>query len=128
MFSVLRSIRFYVFFFFLMIRRPPRSTLFPYTTLFRSRSRRGRPHGRSSTRSARCSVKATSELPDDPALPGLAAIRAWGLAVAIPALGLGDRPVELTLRGYTPGSRATLEVRAGDRHFALKLYAEDPEP
>src|SRR2546426_6378902 len=42
-----------------MIRRPPRSTLFPYTTLFRS---------------------------------------------------------------------ATFEVRAGDRHFALKLYAEDPEP
>src|SRR2546422_6295279 len=28
-------------FFFLMIRRPPRSTLFPYTTLFRS----GRLHG-----------------------------------------------------------------------------------
>src|SRR2546422_1196949 len=28
-------------FFFLMIRRPPRSTLFPYTTLFRSRN--GRP-------------------------------------------------------------------------------------
>src|SRR5476651_2780308 len=26
------------FFFFLMIRRPPRSTLFPYTTLFRSPS------------------------------------------------------------------------------------------
>src|SRR2546430_6126468 len=29
-------IEFFVFF-FLMIRRPPRSTLFPYTTLFRSR-------------------------------------------------------------------------------------------
>src|SRR5256885_10974235 len=28
------------FFFFLMIRRPPRSTLFPYTTLFRSRKSR----------------------------------------------------------------------------------------
>src|SRR6266581_5565555 len=28
-------------FFFLMIRRPPRSTLFPYTTLFRSRGPRG---------------------------------------------------------------------------------------
>src|SRR6266542_6094926 len=27
------------FLFFFMIRRPPRSTLFPYTTLFRSRSR-----------------------------------------------------------------------------------------
>src|SRR6266852_6794872 len=26
-----------IFIFFLMIRRPPRSTLFPYTTLFRSR-------------------------------------------------------------------------------------------
>src|SRR2546430_13609527 len=28
-----------IFFFFLMIRRPPRSTLFPYTTLFRSTER-----------------------------------------------------------------------------------------
>src|SRR2546422_2709076 len=36
----------YLFFFFLMIRRPPRSTLFPYTTLFRSpRSRRHRAPG-----------------------------------------------------------------------------------
>src|SRR6266542_6508539 len=34
----------YSFFFFLMIRRPPRSTLFPYTTLFRSRPV-GRPGG-----------------------------------------------------------------------------------
>src|SRR3712207_7200557 len=31
--STVRSMRF----FFLMIRRPPRSTLFPYTTLFRSK-------------------------------------------------------------------------------------------
>src|SRR2546430_8297690 len=30
-------------FFFLMIRRPPRSTLFPYTTLFRSRSQHPLP-------------------------------------------------------------------------------------
>src|SRR3712207_9472682 len=29
----------YTLFFFLMIRRPPRSTLFPYTTLFRSLNR-----------------------------------------------------------------------------------------
>src|SRR6266436_7988658 len=33
---VVRSIFKFPFFFFLMIRRPPRSTLFPYTTLFRS--------------------------------------------------------------------------------------------
>src|SRR3989441_11791640 len=31
----------FLLFFFLMIRRPPRSTLFPYTTLFRSRESRG---------------------------------------------------------------------------------------
>src|SRR5580693_6867306 len=33
-----------LFFFFLMIRRPPRSTLFPYTTLFRSRAAGHRWH------------------------------------------------------------------------------------
>src|SRR3977135_1135047 len=32
-----------LFVFFLMIRRPPRSTLFPYTTLFRSRLTEARP-------------------------------------------------------------------------------------
>src|SRR5438132_9165133 len=38
---------FFSIFFFLMIRRPPRSTLFPYTTLFRSREgrRQHRPAG-----------------------------------------------------------------------------------
>src|SRR6476660_10315267 len=34
------------YFFFLMIRRPPRSTLFPYTTLFRSERCRRRVIGR----------------------------------------------------------------------------------
>src|SRR5439155_27232652 len=34
--STLTLISFFLLFFFLMIRRPPRSTLFPYTTLFRS--------------------------------------------------------------------------------------------
>src|SRR5208283_104041 len=39
-----KSSIFKLLFFFLMIRRPPRSTLFPYTTLFRScRRRRVRP-------------------------------------------------------------------------------------
>src|ERR1043166_9881268 len=32
------GLRVVCFFFFLMIRRPPRSTLFPYTTLFRSQA------------------------------------------------------------------------------------------
>src|SRR2546430_6262507 len=38
-------------FFFLMIRRPPRSTLFPYTTLFRSHSERERRRAAHSGRS-----------------------------------------------------------------------------
>src|SRR2546430_3899026 len=72
-----------IYFFFLMIRRPPRSTLFPYTTLFRSeqahphvrhllhrhdRFRRGgaralRPRRNRSCRCRRCrSEEHTSEL------------------------------------------------------------------
>src|SRR5439155_21325373 len=34
--SIFLYLSIYYLFFFLMIRRPPRSTLFPYTTLFRS--------------------------------------------------------------------------------------------
>src|SRR3712207_8861448 len=45
-------------FFFLMIRRPPRSTLFPYTTLFRSRSR-----GRGSSRRPASSPRGTRRRP-----------------------------------------------------------------
>src|SRR3712207_9507240 len=40
-----QSVYIYLLFFFLMIRRPPRSTLFPYTTLFRS-LQRGQEHHR----------------------------------------------------------------------------------
>src|SRR6201987_6261268 len=57
------------FFFFLMIRRPPRSTLFPYTTLFRSTRDRYRrrstvPPGRSRPECAKAarSEEHTSEL------------------------------------------------------------------
>src|SRR3712207_9188020 len=35
---------FIIYLFFLMIRRPPRSTLFPYTTLFRSMQPKMGPH------------------------------------------------------------------------------------
>src|SRR6266487_3106269 len=55
-------------FFFLMIRRPPRSTLFPYTTLFRSRTSDLRdqcPLRKCRAKTARCSTRSeehTSEL------------------------------------------------------------------
>src|SRR6266576_5208385 len=52
------------FFFFLMIRRPPRSTLFPYTTLFRPRAARRPPWRARSPRwpAAPRSEEHTSEL------------------------------------------------------------------
>src|SRR5258707_3684536 len=71
-------------------------------------------------------MTATTEMPKDRALPVLAAIRAVGLAIVLPALELDGCPVELTLRGYTEGSRVALEVRAGQRHFAVKAYEDDP--
>src|SRR6266542_5078489 len=43
----------HIFFFFLMIRRPPRSTLFPYTTLFRSRRAAASTDGRPALRRGR---------------------------------------------------------------------------
>src|SRR2546430_7974548 len=73
-------------------------------------------------------LKATSEVPDDPALPALATMRAAGAAGAIRAPGLGDGPIEFSLRSYSPGSRATFEACAGDRRVAVKAYAEDPSP
>ena len=73
-------------------------------------------------------VRASSEFPNDPALPALGAIRAVGLARAIPSLGVPDGPIELLLRAYKPGARATLEARAGGRRFAVKAYASDEIP
>src|SRR2546422_4941916 len=46
LYRILSPVPIYIFlFFFLMIRRPPRSTLFPYTTLFRSRRLQDRAGG-----------------------------------------------------------------------------------
>src|SRR5215216_7141162 len=56
---------FCLFFFFLMIRRPPRSTLFPYTTLFRSPRaprRRSAPRSPPSAPDRARSEEHTSEL------------------------------------------------------------------
>src|SRR6202047_5481616 len=48
-------------FFFLMIRRPPRSTLFPYTTLFRSGRGRDARRACGADRSAACDRQDRSE-------------------------------------------------------------------
>src|SRR6266496_4895852 len=66
LFSFLYSHLLFIFFlfFFLMIRRPPRSTLFPYTTLFRSGCARSWSSPRTLPRSPRRrrSEEHTSEL------------------------------------------------------------------
>src|SRR3712207_8096870 len=75
-------------FFFLMIRRPPRSTLFPYTTLFRS------PEKMTEMAENR---PLFSIFPD--ALTGSVA---WsGLYRVEPPDGLGHRPVEVIDRKST---------------------------
>src|SRR6266576_5476385 len=57
---------FYYFFFFLMIRRPQRSTLFPYTTLFRSDRERaghtGHSVGKTKRRQRRWSDRKSTRL------------------------------------------------------------------
>src|SRR3712207_8864742 len=56
----------YFVFFFLMIRRPPRSTLFPYTTLFRSNCRRRRKHRQDLPRRwPQLRRESAGDLPDD---------------------------------------------------------------
>src|SRR6266403_979284 len=73
-------------FFFLMIRRPPRSTLFPYTTLFRSRAPRtrarsggGRPT-RGAARRARSHRRRRGRARDRLALPRRRGVRRAGRA------------------------------------------------
>src|SRR5471030_3482923 len=59
----IRVVLLYLFFFFLMIRRPPRSTLFPYTTLFRSPGlHRGRAHLRGGQRRRRVQDRKSTRL------------------------------------------------------------------
>src|SRR2546426_5534419 len=80
-----------MFFFFLMIRRPPRSTLFPYTTLFRSHR-------------ARVCLEAQVELPER---NDLAVLGRDVIAIA----AMADRP-HTTLRAQC------LEVGTRGRHHS----------
>src|SRR3712207_7318774 len=76
-----------------MIRRPPRSTLFPYTTLFRSRGRHGHAH-----------VPARAGGPRRPAARRRRRLRAGGavggLRARRPALRSEEHTSELQSRQY----------------------------
>src|SRR5256885_3632379 len=80
-------------FFFLMIRRPPRSTLFPYTTLFRSLT--SRVHVRTARDGASRSALLASAAIFVPGIAGLASVlleaRAAGCAIVQPP-GLEEQP------------------------------------
>src|SRR5579872_6122332 len=106
-------------FFFLMIRRPPRSTLFPYTTLFRSRSFPIRPlgiegwrHGDISRPVLR-SEEHTSELQSRPHLvcrlllekKKLVGLLGGGRAVELVAAVAVDQQLALADADHQPGER-----------------------
>src|SRR3989440_6737778 len=108
----------FILFFFLMIRRPPRSTLFPYTTLFRS------DHDvRAVLQRAEVTGRGKGRVHEQPAPPGLAQ-RGDRLKGEPPQERVGRRLHEdrtrVLLEGPLPGPRLQ---RADERH----VDAEPPE-
>src|SRR3712207_8279439 len=79
-------------FFFLMIRRPPRSTLFPYTTLFRSRELRVDPLAEPGFLAAPAQALGQQDLVD-PAAP-------HGDALVLQQVRSEEHTSELQLRQY----------------------------
>src|SRR3712207_8951319 len=108
-----------------MIRRPPRSTLFPYTTLFRSLSKRG----------SQMSVRLLAALPLTVLLGTSALAQQQFPAVlaghaVLPALSFvdapADAPADLKVSGkFTTGKRVeafgTVEGTSGDRPTGVKI-------
>src|SRR3712207_7032844 len=99
-----------MFFFFLMIRRPPRSTLFPYTTLFRSRhadaDRVGLPRG-------------LGHLPDrglDPGHQRVAAAEVGGVRDGVAHLRPGD-----PRRGHL-GDRKSTRLNSSHANISYAVF------
>src|ERR1041384_3198004 len=91
-----------IFPFLLMIRRPPRSTLFPYTTLFRSG---GDPDGNARLRSAILSARAQS-MPND----NIERAIKRGTGEGVEAQHFD----EIVYEGYAPGGVAVIVEAATD--------------
>jgi hypothetical protein len=70
--------------------------------------------------------RALTDLPDDPRLPALVALRDACGTDAPPVADRDGPAIEFQLCGYSQGTRATFEARAGNRRLAVKAYAEDP--
>src|ERR1041385_3780531 len=104
-----------MFFFFLMIRRPPRSTLFPYTTLFRS-----------GVRNSRLSQMTRACGPTSP-FPRTAAARAAPRARRESELPR-ERPRHVALVGKSRLLRRRRQRRAGANQHPRALHAATQEP
>src|SRR5258708_28805599 len=107
------------YFFFLMIRRPPRSTLFPYTTLFRSPLR--------TTCTGTCTATTSVVSESAPALaPGIApAGGGEGLWAAAPAAAM--RSEEHTSELQSPDHlvcRLLLETKKSNSSKLLRICYE----
>src|SRR5690348_17953714 len=92
-------------FFFLMLRPPPRSTLFPYTTLFRSRRAAG-------TWPRWSSSKATER------------IVAVGSALPWPAMSGADPCTGSNIDGYAPRSEEHTSELQSPVHLVCRLLLE----
>src|ERR1019366_8491668 len=105
------------FFFFLMIRRPPRSTLFPYTTLFRSVDRAiGAAEG---VRIWQLNQRTPSSVEVDVVADGDGAMAAAGVRDRVAPLCEG---LEVTARAVTAIPLETSgKFRVSKRHFPLDL-------
>src|SRR5215204_3260603 len=97
-----------VLLFFLMIRRPPRSTLFPYTTLFRAPRRRG--PGRRACRRRRSAAR-VHPAAARPARRAADATRPWPVQLRGVPAAAGAR-TRLTRGGIDPEA---LVARTGGR-------------
>src|SRR5215212_3587270 len=107
--------------FFLMIRRPPRSTLFPYTTLFRSRARwRAAPPAPARCGPARRSRPGTARPPAAPrAAAGASALGLRGDAVhrvaAFGAVPAGAELVDPVVHQHLDPALLQAGQKAADR-------------
>src|SRR2546430_15557054 len=110
-----------------MIRRPPRSTLFPYTTLFRSlpgpkHARRGGASRPRRGSAARGRVRPRGERGDLPARPR----REWGGAVSRPtgervAAGTGRRGRDGDAAAWFGGATFPARLRGAFRSYRKAL-------
>src|SRR3989441_9572818 len=117
-----------------MIRRPPRSTLFPYTTLFRSHRRHAHGHGRwdTSRRAVRTHRRAVRLLPVSRAggrpgararLPALLRDGHRGLPARPPSLSCGHHSRRGGRRGGAPRRVTRATTAAEERLIGLVANA-----